>query len=553
MHIHWPTPPTSNLQCSRSHDSVHFACSGSTVVALFEIVGSAGLVLTNALFCDNAVNYIIMPTMLRTIIVVFVAFVISSTVSARAKVRDDSCPLRRNLDADVLVLGGGVAGITAAKTLHDGGISDIIVIEALDRIGGRIRRESFGGFEIELGANEIEGVDESLGMNNQSNPLWKLGVLKCGLKGRFVNEFQDTYVTYNGSSVINDTKTVQRLYRAMKASVKDSLKMQRNGEQDRSIRDELSKYGWNPTTPLENTAEWEVIDISVGQTPEKTSTFAALPLPLNHLHGPDNFFVDDQRGYVHIVNCMADDFLSKNSTRLQLNTTVTAISWSDACVCVTVHTNGQEQERELCAKHAIVTFSVGVLQSKEGRALFHPSLPQWKVSAIGRLQYAYFLKIFVKFNETFWNNNISFIHRISKQRGYYSFIQPLGSTKSKILPTNAGILLFYLTGHLAYNVTIQPKNVTQTQIMEVLREMYGNDIPEPEDVLISTWITDPLFRGMFTNVGPGVTDEVYEVAAKPVGNLHFSGEGMCRKYFGTVTGGHISGLATAKAILLIMK
>ena len=46
----------------------------------------------------------------------------------------DSC----NRDAEVLVLGAGLAGLNAAKTLHDAGTS-FILLEQSDRIGGRVR------------------------------------------------------------------------------------------------------------------------------------------------------------------------------------------------------------------------------------------------------------------------------------------------------------------------------------------------------------------------------------------------------------------------------
>ena len=67
--------------------------------------------------------------------------------------------------------------------------------------------------------------------------------------------------------------------------------------------------------------------------------------------------------------------------------------------------NGKK-ESELCAKYAVVTFSVGVLQSKEGLAMFHPPLPPWKLSALGKLDYAYYLKIFLNFSKTFWDNDL---------------------------------------------------------------------------------------------------------------------------------------------------
>ena len=45
----------------------------------------------------------------------------------------------------VLVLGGGVAGILAArKLIRDEGIADVLIIEARDELGGRMRSTKFG-------------------------------------------------------------------------------------------------------------------------------------------------------------------------------------------------------------------------------------------------------------------------------------------------------------------------------------------------------------------------------------------------------------------------
>ena len=58
----------------------------------------------------------------------------------------------------VLILGGGISGIAAAKTLSDHGIKDFIILEGTDRIGGRMRKMEFFNNTIELGANWIQGV-----------------------------------------------------------------------------------------------------------------------------------------------------------------------------------------------------------------------------------------------------------------------------------------------------------------------------------------------------------------------------------------------------------
>ena len=65
----------------------------------------------------------------------------------------------------VLILGAGAAGITAAKTLHDKGITDFVVLEGQDYIGGRMKQASFAGMKVELGANWIHYADE------EDNPL----------------------------------------------------------------------------------------------------------------------------------------------------------------------------------------------------------------------------------------------------------------------------------------------------------------------------------------------------------------------------------------------
>lgn len=56
------------------------------------------------------------------------------------------------LDADVIVVGGGIAGLTAARELREAG-RDVMVIEARDRVGGRIRSAEFAGAAVDLGGN----------------------------------------------------------------------------------------------------------------------------------------------------------------------------------------------------------------------------------------------------------------------------------------------------------------------------------------------------------------------------------------------------------------
>ena len=63
-------------------------------------------------------------------------------------------------ETEVLVLGAGIAGTSAAKTLSDGGIKNFLILEAEDRIGGRVKNTVLqSGVRVELGANWIQGID----------------------------------------------------------------------------------------------------------------------------------------------------------------------------------------------------------------------------------------------------------------------------------------------------------------------------------------------------------------------------------------------------------
>ena len=71
----------------------------------------------------------------------------------------------------VLILGGGVAGVIAARTLHQNGIDDFVIVEARHELGGRMMSHSFGGKTIELGANWIQGTQTG---NGPANPIFEL-------------------------------------------------------------------------------------------------------------------------------------------------------------------------------------------------------------------------------------------------------------------------------------------------------------------------------------------------------------------------------------------
>lgn len=163
-------------------------------------------------------------------------------------------------NATVLVLGGGISGIAAAKTLSDLGIKDFIILEGTDRIGGRMRKMSFHNTTIELGANWIQGV--------KGNPIETLA-LKCGLQGKLENR---SFVIRNESG-FNTTEKGKMTLLKHDEDIIDKMQTSRRKlkDEDISARVGLRIANWLPSSPEEMASEYFEYDFEYAVPPKYVS------------------------------------------------------------------------------------------------------------------------------------------------------------------------------------------------------------------------------------------------------------------------------------------
>ena len=89
-----------------------------------------------------------------------------------ASVHLDSRTSTSPKDTSVLILGGGVTGVIAARTLHERGFTNFRIIEARDELGGRMQTKTIGGeFTVEQGPNWVQGTQIGDG---PANPIFLL-------------------------------------------------------------------------------------------------------------------------------------------------------------------------------------------------------------------------------------------------------------------------------------------------------------------------------------------------------------------------------------------
>ena len=460
-------------------------------------------------------------------------------------------------DADVLILGAGMAGIAAGYTLSikQNGTSNFIILEAGDQIGGRVKSKVLqkSGARIELGANWIHGIDPH---QPEKHPLYSIAQECGGVQGFYMGtEMNASHHFYNSSGVeITSSRELQQRikdwYSVERKMTDEAVQRTKTGLSDISVRRALQDNGWIPQSPIDSVIEWLGIDFDFAYTPENTSLQINYPDPTYSNFGDPSrtvdFFITDQKfGYARVVQCLADRYMTNVDSRLHLQSVVKEIEWSDKCVCATTAESGFL--KHYCAPYAIITFSVGVLKSKTVK--FTPELPQAKQNAFQSLYDGLYLKIFLEFEETFWPIDANYILHADEKRGHFCHFQSLPQDFSPGLPS---ILLATVTGRWAVAVYNQTPNTTQSQIMQVLRKLYGSQIPDPVGITIPDWGVNPQFMGMYSDFPPGYGHLRADLVS-PAGRLYFGGEATNDNYSGYVHGAYFSGMDVANQVLASFK
>ena len=161
-----------------------------------------------------------------------------------------------------------------------------------------------------------------------------------------------------------------------------------------------------------------------------------------------------------------------------------------------------------------------------------------------------YTKIFMQFphDKIFWNTSTEFfLYASPHTRGYYPLFQSL--SHADFLP-NSGILIATVTSPFSAIVESQPLETTQNQVMEVLREMFGEDnVPEPKAFMLPKWGEMEWARGSFSNWPPGFTGEEHEdLRGRVGGRLWFAGEHTSREWYGYLHGAYDEGMRVGREV-----
>jgi polyamine oxidase len=156
------------------------------------------------------------------------------------------------------------------------------------------------------------------------------------------------------------------------------------------------------------------------------------------------------------------------------------------------------------------------------------------------MQMGTYTKVFLQFppDQQFWDENTQFfLYADPHERGWYPVWQSL--SHPDFIP-GSGILFGTLVSSESYFTELQSDEQTKAEVMEVLRSMFGNDIPDPIDFMYPRWSTEPWAYGSYSNWPPGYSIEMHQNLRANLENLYFAGEALSAEYYGFLQGTQLS-------------
>lgn len=415
----------------------------------------------------------------------------------------------------VLVIGAGLAGLAAARRLQTAG-HDVTVLEARDRIGGRIWTSArWPDLPLDLGATWIHGV--------RGNPI---NALADDIRAKRLRTDYDRSVLHD-----TDGREIEgaraAAVEAMRERLSDTLGRAQQRDRDASVQSVADALA---TRMKATPAQRRDLAFAVSADIEQEYAGSASRLSAQWFDDADEFEGGDvlfAEGFRTIVDHLAAGL------RIECNQVVREVDWRRGAVRVV--TDAGEFE----AGQIVVTLPLGVL--KAGDVRFVPELPAAKREAIARLGMGILDKCYLKFPEVFWDEDADWLEYIPDTPGAWT------EWVSFHRVARQPVLLGFNAADRAVEIETWTDDAIVEDAMRTLRIMHGHDIPDPLDAQITRWHRDPFARGSYSFNALGATPAMRDALAAPLdGTVFFAGEATGRKHSGTAHAAYLSGLRAAR-------
>lgn len=514
---------------------------------------------------------------------------------------------RNEISAKVLIIGGGVAGLTAANRLFAHGFRNVTILEARNRPGGRTFSKPFGDSYIECGAQWIHGQD--------GNAVFHLAN-ENGLVDHDCPYYLEHFYTW--AQLTEEQGHVATEVSTLLLEALDSCqKMSTSGGQDsipgifqksvghflrHSLLDYIRKnnfsedqiklieacYDWAARLQQEIQGCSCLTDVSAlffGQYHECDGNIVT---ELKHgyekfvdliLQGIPSEWLQLKKCVTNVTTTVAPLMLNNchitEKSQSHLKTSFAAVPLGSNKPVITVTC---EDGSVFKADHVFVTLPLGCLKANASH-MFEPPLPEKKMLAIQSLGFGTVNKVFLKYDVPFWKpgdlfqvlwldgfnhcgNKVedddmsAWVTQSQLDTSWFRYIGRFNAVHHQ-----PNLLCAWITGEGAkYMETLSDDDV-RIGCHNVLVHVLGEkDLPLPSEVERSKWFTDPYARGSYSyiSVSCDTTGSLPRDLAEPICEpvvhcgtevtypvIFFAGEATHPHFYSTVHGAYESGLREA--------